>query len=66
MKKRELRVRSFNIAERKACWAATFRTLGDAVHLLQDMSQPQHTRLDSYSGFARLTPKNPDGICAGG
>ncbi|MBC7624800.1 MAG: hypothetical protein H7232_15610 [Aeromicrobium sp.] len=53
-------------AERKAYWAATFRTLGDAMHLLQDMAQPQHTRLDSHSGFACLDPNNPDGICAGG
>ena len=37
---------------RKAYWATTFRSLGDVVHLLQDMAQPQHTRNDSHSGFA--------------
>ena len=53
-------------AERKAYWAATFRTLGDAVHLLQDMAQPQHTRLDSHSGVACIDPNNPDATCLGG
>lgn len=37
-------------AIRKAYWATTFRALGDAVHLLQDMAQPQHTRNDAHSG----------------
>jgi hypothetical protein len=36
---------------RKAYWATTFRVLGDMVHLLQDMAQPQHTRNDSHSGL---------------
>ena len=31
---------------RKAYWATTFRSLGDVLHLLEDMSQPQHTRND--------------------
>ncbi|MBL0142908.1 MAG: hypothetical protein IPP91_12605 [Betaproteobacteria bacterium] len=37
-------------AIRKAYWATTFRALGDVVHLLQDMAQPQHTRNDAHSG----------------
>jgi hypothetical protein len=37
-------------ATRKAYWATTFRALGDVVHLLQDMAQPQHTRNDAHSG----------------
>ncbi|MFA6047107.1 MAG: hypothetical protein WC718_19150, partial [Phycisphaerales bacterium] len=36
---------------RKAYWATTFRALGDSVHLLQDMAQPQHTRNDWHSGL---------------
>jgi hypothetical protein len=35
---------------RKAYWATTFRALGDVVHLVEDMGQPQHTRNDSHSG----------------
>jgi hypothetical protein len=31
-------------AIRNAYWATTFRALGDVIHLVQDMSQPQHTR----------------------
>ena len=37
-------------AIRKAYWSTTFRALGDVVHLLQDMAQPQHTRNDAHSG----------------
>jgi len=33
---------------RLAYWATAFRALGDAVHLLQDMAQPQHTRQDIH------------------
>lgn len=36
---------------RNAYWATTFRALGDVVHLLQDMGQPQHTRNDAHAGF---------------
>ena len=46
---------------RKAYWATTFRALGDAVHLLQDMAQPQHTRNDAHSGLGCVL-----GSCAGG
>ena len=36
-------------AVRKAYWATVFRSLGDVVHLVQDMGQPQHTRNDGHS-----------------
>lgn len=36
--------------QRNKYWATTFRALGDVVHLLQDMAQPQHTRNDPHSG----------------
>ena len=38
------------LAVRKAYWATTFRALGDLVHLIQDMAQPQHTRNDPHAG----------------
>ena len=34
--------------QRKAYWATTFRSLGDVLHLNQDMAQPQHTRNESH------------------
>lgn len=37
-------------AVRKAYWATAFRALGDLVHLIQDMAQPQHTRNDPHAG----------------
>lgn len=37
-------------ADRKAYWATAFRALGDVVHLVQDMGQPQHTRNDHHAG----------------
>ena len=36
---------------RLAYWATTFRALGDVMHLLQDVAQPQHTRNDPHSGM---------------
>jgi hypothetical protein len=39
---------------RKAYWATVFRVLGNAVHLVQDMAQPQHTRNDFHSGYGCL------------
>lgn len=36
--------------ERNKYWTTTFRALGDVVHLVQDMGQPQHTRNDPHSG----------------
>jgi hypothetical protein len=38
-------------ALRVAYWATTFRALGDVLHLVQDMAQPQHTRNDRHSGM---------------
>ena len=35
---------------RNAYWATTFRALGDIVHHVQDMAQPQHTRNDPHAG----------------
>ena len=35
---------------RNAYWATTFRSLGDVVHLVEDVAQPQHTRADPHSG----------------
>jgi hypothetical protein len=46
-------------AIRKAYWATTFRALGDAVHLVEDMAQPQHTRNEPHSGIG------PGGVQAG-
>ncbi|MBS0319936.1 MAG: hypothetical protein JSR18_05295 [Proteobacteria bacterium] len=54
--------------ERNRWWATTFRALGDVLHLIQDMAQPQHTRNDTHSG--RLCPGDPDPMpripCTGG
>jgi hypothetical protein len=36
--------------ERDKYWATLFRALGDIVHLMQDMGQPQHTRNDQHAG----------------
>ena len=36
--------------QRDRYWATTFRALGDIVHHLQDMAQPQHTRNDAHAG----------------
>ena len=33
---------------RKVYWATTFRALGDVIHLVQDMAQPQHTRNEGH------------------
>ena len=34
---------------RKAYWATAFRSLGDVLHIIQDMAQPQHTRNEAHS-----------------
>ena len=39
-------------AERESKLATMFRTLGDVVHIVQDMAQPQHTRNDGH-GFPK-------------
>ena len=47
-----------NQADREANLALTFRTLGDVLHLIQDLAQPQHTRNDShgvYSYYEKFT-----------
>ncbi|MEP7182645.1 MAG: hypothetical protein ABI886_10685 [Betaproteobacteria bacterium] len=41
-------------ALRTAYWATVFRSLGDIVHLVQDMAQPQHTRNDAHAGLGCL------------
>jgi hypothetical protein len=33
---------------RRAYWATTFRALGDVIHTVQDMGQPQHTRNEGH------------------
>ena len=38
-------------AQRNRYWATMFRSLGDTLHLLQDMAQPQHTRNDVHAGI---------------
>src|SRR5690349_3202950 len=48
---------------RKAYWATTFRALGDVLHLVQDMAQPQHTRNEPHSGMGCLTQT---AFCLGG
>lgn len=35
-------------ADRQSNLALTFRTLGDTLHLIQDVAQPQHTRNDPH------------------
>lgn len=42
------------LSERNRYWATTFRALGDTLHLLQDMGQPQHTRNDLHAGVLGL------------
>ena len=50
------------LAVRKAYWATTFRALGDIVHLIQDMAQPQHTRNDPHAGSDNYEqPAGPGG-----
>ncbi len=41
---------------RHAYRATTFRALGDVLHLVQDMGQPQHTRNAAHP-FRLPTPK---------
>jgi len=36
---------------RNVYWATMFRSLGDVLHLVQDMAQPQHTRNDAHAGI---------------
>ncbi|MEO5561069.1 MAG: hypothetical protein ABIO49_14130 [Dokdonella sp.] len=41
--------RAADAQERLFRWATTFRSLGDAIHLLQDGASPQHVRNDPHS-----------------
>jgi hypothetical protein len=50
-------------ALRQAYWATTFRALGDVMHLVQDMAQPQHTRNDRHSGRGCILLNS---VCAAG
>ena len=34
---------------RRACWAASIKSLGHVLHLLQDTAQPQHVRNDRHN-----------------
>jgi hypothetical protein len=50
-------------ALRHAYWATMFRSVGDVVHIVQDMGQPQHTRNDAHGGLGCVPGTN---ACAGG
>jgi hypothetical protein len=50
-------------ALRHAYWATMFRAVGDVVHIVQDMGQPQHTRNDPHGGLGCVPGTN---VCAGG
>ena len=43
---------AYTADDRNIYWATAFRSLGDILHLNQDMAQPQHTRNDSHAGAA--------------
>lgn len=43
--------RANDAQERLYRWATAFKSLGDAIHLLQDGAQPQHVRNDDHSPF---------------
>ena len=53
-----------NESVRKTYWASTFRSLGNALHLIEDMAQPQHTRNDAHSGVGCKWGDNSE--CVGG
>lgn len=44
---------------REFLWASTFATLGNVVHHLQDMAQPQHVRNDVHLDQYKLGGVNP-------
>ena len=44
-------LRELDAEDRMHAWASMFRSMGDVVHLLEDMAQPQHTRNDAHSGL---------------
>ena len=41
---------AFNEEQRGIHWATSFRSMGDILHLNQDMAAPQHTRNDGHAG----------------
>lgn len=43
--------------DRNAYWATTFRALGDVIHSIQDMAQPQHTRNEVHTPKSSYTRK---------
>ena len=43
---------AYTADDRNIYWTTAFRSLGDILHLNQDMAQPQHTRNDSHAGAA--------------
>lgn len=61
-----------------AYWATAFRALGDVLHLVEDMAQPQHTRNDAHvlagdridrKAYEQFTDQRAKGIpfkCFGG
>ena len=49
-------------AVRNAYWATVFRSLGDVVHLVQDMGQPQHTRNDGHSPVNKVVQGDHIGV----
>jgi hypothetical protein len=50
-------------ALRHAYWATMFRAVGDVVHIVQDMAQPQHTRNDPHGGLGCIPGSS---ACLGG
>jgi hypothetical protein len=48
---------------RHAYWATMFRAVGDVVHIMQDMAQPQHTRNDPHGGLGCIPGTS---TCLGG
>lgn len=46
---------SSTVEERDKNWGKLFKTLGQVVHLLQDMAQPQHTRNDKHPPMLDLS-----------
>jgi hypothetical protein len=57
---REASEREADSEERLFRWATMFRSLGDTVHLLQDMAQPQHTRNDRHD--PHVDPQDQQGF----
>ncbi len=53
--------------EREAAWGRTFQGLGQVIHHIQDMAQPQHVRNDlHFSGLRDLIGYQGEVRCLGG